>query len=312
MSRITSLSRRCEEKDLATFPDLGRGGLQAMEIAPWGYQHDLIDRKAIVKLITDSGIKINSYHLRYDSHPHCNVSVLDEQLRKDTVAALSEHVRILSDLGVPIFVLHCSSEPIPPEQRELFKAQTKKSFISMANVAKECGVRIAVENMVRSCLGNTIEELDELISVDSSLCICFDVNHLTTAPHEEFIHHFGKRIITTHISDFDYIDELHRIPGEGYIKWPSLMDAFDEVGYDGAMNYESHFGPIMEKYDRDGYMLAKIIQRNHDLLEARKIPKYEDYADLGVTVDMKDVESMKRFDQMRMIKYLTGKGTDDD
>lgn len=305
MNRITSLSRRCEEKDLATFHDLGRGGLPAMEIAPWGYQHDLIDRKAIVKLITESGIKINSYHLRYDSHKYCNVSVLDEQLRKETVEAHAEHIRILSDLGVPIFVLHPSQEPIG-EDREKFKEQTKKSFYSLAQVAKECGVRIAVENLCRTCLGNTIEELDELISVDPSLCVCFDVNHLVTAPHEDFIHHFGKRIITTHISDFDYIDELHRIPGEGYIKWPSLMDAFDDVGYDGAMNYESHFGPIMEKYDRCGYMLAKIIVRNHELLEARKIPKYEDYADLGLTVNMENVASMKRFDQMRLIRYFTG------
>ena len=54
----------------------------------------------------------------------------------------------------------------------------------------------------RTCLGNCSNEIAELISVDSSLGICFDTNHLLIENPINFINKLGNRIVTLHISDY--------------------------------------------------------------------------------------------------------------
>lgn len=286
MIRETGISRPVGEDYVATYKDLARGGIQTMEIAPWGWQHDKnkIDMTKVVAAIHDAGIRINSYHMRFYDHEYCNISAADEHERTETVKAHSEIMRRMANLGVKIFTLHPGNEPLPTEDREYRKDQSKKSLYSLAQLAKELDVRIAVEDLPRLSLGNTSVELKELISVDDTLCICFDVNHLLKEDHVEFINRLGDKIITTHISDYDFIDERHLMPGEGKINWPVLMEAFDKIGYRGVINYETHYGPLMEKYNMDGYNLGRILVRNHELLEAKKIPTHEDYKDLGIEI----------------------------
>lgn len=48
----------------------------------------------------------------------------------------------------------------------------------------------------------------------------------------------GDRILTTHISDHDYLDEKHWMPGKGKIDWMRLLEAFEAIGYQGSFNYE--------------------------------------------------------------------------
>lgn len=48
--------------------------------------------------------------------------------------------------------------------------------------------------------------------------------------------------MTVHISDYDYVDERHWLPGEGKINWSDMMDALDDVGYTGTFLYELSFG----------------------------------------------------------------------
>lgn len=287
MIRETSISRPVGEDFVATYKELARGGIQAMEIAPWGWQHDKnkIDMKKVVAAIKEAGIRINSYHMRFYDHEYCNISAADEHERAETVKAHSEIMRRMADLGVPIFTLHPGNEPILPEEREYRKDQSKKSLYALAQLAKELGVRIAVEDLPRSCIGNSSLELKELISVDDTIGICFDVNHLLKEDHLEFLDRLGDKIITTHISDYDFIDERHQMPGEGKINWPELMKGFDRIGYKGVINYETHNGPLMERYNMDGYNLGRILVRNHELLEAKKIPTYADYADLGIEIN---------------------------
>ena len=49
----------------------------------------------------------------------------------------------------------------------------------------------------------------ELISADERLVICFDTNHLLSEDPVEFIHKCGHKIVTLHVSDYDFIDEKH-------------------------------------------------------------------------------------------------------
>ena len=48
----------------------------------------------------------------------------------------------------------------------------------------------------------------------------------------------GRRILTVHISDYDFIDERHWLPGEGKNDWNAILAALQAVGYAGPFMYE--------------------------------------------------------------------------
>jgi sugar phosphate isomerase/epimerase len=46
------------------------------------------------------------------------------------------------------------------------------------------------------------------------------------------------RVRTLHVSDYDFIDERHRIPGDGINDWETIMSKLEELDYDGVFMYE--------------------------------------------------------------------------
>ena len=48
----------------------------------------------------------------------------------------------------------------------------------------------------------------------------------------------SDKIITVHISDYDFINERQWLPGEGKVDWIKLLTALNEVGYNGVWLYE--------------------------------------------------------------------------
>ena len=58
--------------------------------------------------------------------------------------------------------------------------------------------------------------------------------------------------MTTHISDHDYENERHWLPGEGKINWNALIGALEKIGYRGVFNYEvgESLSAVKENYER--------------------------------------------------------------
>ena len=75
-------------------------------------------------------------------------------------------------------------------------------------------------------------------SVSGLTSICFDTNHLFGEDTAEFVRKVGDKLITLHVSDYDFVNERHWLPGEGKIDWQSLLKALNEVGYQGPWLYE--------------------------------------------------------------------------
>ncbi len=97
---------------------------------------------------------------------------------------------------------------------------------------------LCAEDLPRTCLGRDSDEISELLSVSDDLAVCLDTNHLLTESLPDFIHKVGGRIVTTHISDYDFKDEKHWLPGEGKIDWNGVVSALEDVGYNGVWLYE--------------------------------------------------------------------------
>ena len=196
-----------------------------------------------MKLFADrQGIELYSRHLPYDPEQGLDISLTDAETRKKALSYHSELIKEGADVGIGKFIVHPST-PIPEgDDRNERKKCAMEMFDKLAEVAYREGAIIAAEDMIATCLGNSAEELLEMISVNDKLRICFDVNHLFNNTHEEFIKIAGSKIVHTHISDYDFIEERHWFPGEGKIDWVTLYRALRDSGYNGVWNYEANLG----------------------------------------------------------------------
>lgn len=217
------------------------GGIEYMEIALTSDQYEALDFDALASLAKDNGVKIWTIHLPYS--PFVRVDLSRPDLAARTVEFYGDIIKKGSAIGVERYVVHPSGEPVETDaaKRTLRMDCAKKHLVKLVDFAASLGATIAVENLPRTCLGNTIAEMDEILSAHPSLRICLDTNHLLTENVPEFIRHFGNRIVTTHISDCDFVNERHWLPGEGDNDWGGIYKALCEVGYAGIWLYEVAF-----------------------------------------------------------------------
>ncbi|MBO5060997.1 MAG: sugar phosphate isomerase/epimerase [Clostridia bacterium] len=196
-----------------------------------------IDFEKIKRLSRQSGVELWSYHLPFD-HAEVNPASLDGEVRRRTVELDKQMIAAASDMGMKMVVLHASGEPIDDRDRAESMKCAKESIFLLSEEAKKDGITLAVENLPRTCLGKDSAEILELIAADDAIGVCFDVNHLLTESHKDFVNAVGSRISTLHISDYDFVDERHWVPGRGKIDWNELVMLLSDIGYEGPFMNE--------------------------------------------------------------------------
>ena len=217
-------------------------GIKAIEITMSYDLYDSIDYESIAALSQKYDIELWSFHLPFCPFEKIDISSVDSDKREYSISYFTELIKKASAIGIDKFVVHPSIEPIDDIERSEKMECAKKSLAELAEIAAQCGAVIAVENLPRTCLGKNSIEIEELLSADDRLRVCFDTNHLLKEDFEDFIKRVGSKIITTHVSDYDFVDEKHWLPGEGKLDWTRLYNALKKSGYKGAWLYELAFG----------------------------------------------------------------------
>ncbi len=188
-------------------------------------------------------------------------------------------------LGVENIVVH----PIRPTPRYLgserayFDANVEY-YASLAPLAKENGLKIAIENMYgRHPVTNRIENAicgnaSELAAVYDALgdpdafTVCLDIGHaaLCGFEPEDAIRTLGHdRLGALHVHDVDYVSDLHTLPGMSKINWDNVCRALGEIDYKGVftleadnflLGFDTEFYPTASKFmaDTAKYLAAKI------------------------------------------------------
>jgi len=218
------------------FSELAEAGVGTIEL---GYTYRLypeIEWKNIRRYSQAHGIKLWSLHLPFE-HQKTNPAHPDPAVRAETLRFDSELAEKAADIGVKVLVVHPSAEPIEESERAESMKRSKEWLTKLADLADGLGMKVAVENVPRTCLGRNAAEMAELLE-DPRLSACFDTNHLLYGSHEDFIQTMKNRILTLHVSDYDFINERHWLPGEGKIDWPKLIAALEEADYNGPWLYE--------------------------------------------------------------------------
>lgn len=180
------------------------------------------------------GIYMQSVHLALGDE----LDISNMQTKPFALDVLTRQIIAAAKADIKYAVLHASAEPIGESERKSRLETAADSVMKLCKTATECGITLCLEDLPRTCLCNDTAELASLLSVDSSLKVCFDVNHLLKCSHKQFFVAFGDKIVTTHISDYDFVDDRHWVPGEGNIDWVKLADLFEQYNYSGAFLFE--------------------------------------------------------------------------
>ncbi len=223
------------------FCDMKNAGIKHMEVSVSKEKSESLDYEKLKEWSEKYEINLWSFHLPF--YPFDEIDISKPELAKASVEYLKGYIEKGSAIGIDKYVIHASGEPIEDTERDIRMQTAKASLKELALYAKSFGSTILVEDLPRTCLGRNSSELLELISVDENIKACFDTNHLLSEDYVNFIHVLGKNIVTTHISDYDFKDERHWLPGEGKLDWQRLIGALKEVGYDGVWLYEINLTP---------------------------------------------------------------------
>ena len=225
-----------------SFKKLSETGIKNIEISLAYEKYGELDYKLTKKLADEYGVKLWSYHLPFSGIWTCDITSHETDIRKKSVELWCDCIRRGADIGIDKFVAHPSSEPKPEDsERETFINYAKENLDYLAEFAAKQGAVIAVEDLPRTCLGRTADEIADLISVNDKLRVCFDTNHLLIDDNLTFIDKLADKIVTTHISDYFFVDECHWLPGEGEIDWHALYNKLVSSGYKGVWMYELGF-----------------------------------------------------------------------
>jgi sugar phosphate isomerase/epimerase len=190
---------------------------------------------ALKEKLDSAGLKVWSIHLPFSRT--LDISVLDDAQREKNVKSIAKMIELSAIFKPSRLVLHPSSEPIADSIREQRIANCIESISILRKYAEKTGAQLCMENLPRTCLGNTPEELLRIIADYPEVGICFDTNHYLQGAPLHFVQVAGHRITTLHVSDYDG-DERHWIPGDGNIQWGELLYAIRKAGYNGVFMFE--------------------------------------------------------------------------
>lgn len=224
-----------------TFIKLKNAGIDCIEISFRPENIDSLNYQQVNELSKKYGVELWSFHLPFwwigatiDAASH------DKSVRDFSLKLWQNYVKKGAEIGIKRFVVHPSSEPKSQDinERNQEIEYSKQTLSALAKYAKQFGAIICVEDLPRTCLGRDSKELLNIVSAHENLKICFDTNHLLNEDLLEFVNNTHSKIETLHVSDYDYIDERHWLPGEGKIDWHALYNKLIGYGYTGPWLYE--------------------------------------------------------------------------
>ncbi|HEY3378276.1 MAG TPA: sugar phosphate isomerase/epimerase family protein [Armatimonadota bacterium] len=149
-------------------------------------------------------------------------------------------------LGVKTLLIVPASVDVffrPEEPVVAYDTVMERVVTAMRALIPDCertGVRIGMENVWNKFFLSPLEMRDTIDAIGSPFIgAYFDVgNVLSTGYPEQWIRILGPRIFSVHFKDFrkavgtadGFVDLL-----EGDVNWPAVLEALQEVGYDGPV-----------------------------------------------------------------------------
>ena len=224
----------------------------ASEGASWSEEEQLKNLLDFKSACDEARIELWSIHLPFSGA--LDISLADDAKRQ---AMLDLAVRLMdwnSLLGAKVFVIHPSSEPIADADRLAREKRCIESLKFLGAEAAKRKIRLAVEDLPRTCLLRDSDETNRILgAAGENVTLVFDSNHLLKETPEEYLARLNPaiQISTTHISDYDGLDEKHWAPYEGIIRWKKVVGQLVERQFPGPFVFEGAGRPNQPGLDYD-------------------------------------------------------------
>ena len=197
----------------------------------WGDEeyHQDVAKADSPGMARDLGLSLDHIHVPYHN---CNDLWSEEpRLRQ---ALLGQYQRWLEDcvqFKIPTMVLHIAKGLAAPAPG----ADGLAALGRLVQAAEKAEVTIAVENTRGAELLETV--FTEIVS--PRLGLCYDSSHDWLCPRPlEILGKLGSRLVTTHISDNDGLEDRHWLPSAGIVEWLDLSRIFPWDTYQGTFLLE--------------------------------------------------------------------------
>lgn len=167
----------------------------------------------------------------------------DEDTNRIRIDYIKKDIRTASLMGAKEIVIHPAEDLSFEENIEMFKG--------FMPVAKECGIKIAVENVIAYKNGkpvplctSTPEGFVKFIDTLNDECVvaCLDIGHaeldVCNTSAVEMIKALGPRLQALHIHDNDKHGDNHQIPYTNGICFKDILDTLKEYNYQGNITFE--------------------------------------------------------------------------
>ncbi len=161
---------------------------------------------------------------------------------------------VAAAMGVPVVVVHpVQNGRYYGHEKELFEGNLR-FYRMLAPYAKDCGLRIGIENMwqnhpvSRHIVDDVCAPPEELAAIFDELddpdafTVCLDIGHCAVCGREPdaCIRCLGPdRMGALHVHDVDYVHDNHTLPGVLSIDWDAVCRALGEIGYRGDLTLEA-------------------------------------------------------------------------
>lgn len=232
---------------------------------PLGQREYLKFARRLGKIGEDNGIYCNQSHAPFPT----GCSGIRSYLKRA--------IECTAEAGGKICIIHPDNNKGPEENAEM--------YFELLPFAKECGVKIATENMFNwnsakedadfaACA--TPESFNAHLDAvnDDYFIACLDIGHAemrgSNTSAVEMIRSLGNRIGALHIHDNDQRHDLHRIPFSKNIDFEAVVKALKEIGYGGEFTLEAN--TYLGDFDKDNVFegmknLAAAAKRLADMYE---------------------------------------------
>ncbi len=229
--------------DLEAFKAMKAAGIDAVELS---FNFDTYMNKMdfarnwqkYVDYAAEADIELWSIHLPFSRS--LDISSMKDEFRAIALYTNRTLIEAAGKAGIKVAVLHPSSEPITDEDRPERLRRSREAIIMLKEECDKAGMKLAVENLPRTCLCNRSSEMIELLQ-GTGAGIVFDTNHSLIEENVAFLSALVDSVIpiyTLHISDYDFVDERHRLPGDGMNNWKGIFEQLERAGYSGPLLYE--------------------------------------------------------------------------
>ncbi|MBO5059341.1 MAG: sugar phosphate isomerase/epimerase [Clostridia bacterium] len=235
--RCGSSTAAIEHFDKEVIDMYAKAGVTAVEVALPFVNYFAHDWKEIKKYADTIGVELWSVHLPFGGENNM-FNIASPEFAERTVSDDERLIIKAGEVGMKAAVVHPNTGLVPNLSRRKQWEISVNSLNELVKIGRREGVEIAVEVLAPDNLGSNIAEMRAFMDEVPGLKICMDMNHLSGYTHEEFVKAFGDKIVTVHISDYDFDGEKHWMPGEGKIDWQHIIKLLDSINYTGPFMYE--------------------------------------------------------------------------